>query len=631
MEGWNTTRSQELYGVPQWGEGYFGVNKEGHVVVRPSRNGQELDLFETVNSLIRRGLEPPVLIRFNGILSDRIQRINQAFSSAIQEAGYAGRYRGVFPLKVNQQRHVVDAIRSAGREFQLGLEVGSKPELIAVLAMHDDPEALLLCNGYKDADYIELALLGRKLGRRVIIIAEALCEVSLTLDIADRLGIEAEFGVRMKPISKGSGHWASSGGEQAKFGLNTSEIMSMIDILESRGKKHWLKLLHHHIGSQVTSIDAIKKVLRESTRMYTEIATLCPSMCLFDVGGGLAVDYDGSRTNFRSSMNYSLEEYARDIVYSIDAACTEAGVKAPDIVTESGRAITAHHAVCIVQVADVDRAVEPSLELEKPPSEMPLLKDLYEMYTSVTAKNCHETYNDLLAMRDEVLERFIQGELDLKDRAYADRVFWQLLAKIQQVSTALRYVPEDLEELRNYLRDNYFCSFSVFQSLPDIWAIEQLFPIMPLHRLGEEPNRKAVLADMSCDSDGKIDKFIDLKDVKNYVPLHPLKDGSPYYLGIFLVGAYQEILGDLHNLFGDTHAVHIDVGANGEVEIQHLVQGDTVREVLSYVQYDTGDLHEKWRVSIEKYLRDGRITEAESVVLQQKFREALTSYTYYQV
>lgn len=628
MENWNIAKSQDLYGIQNWGDGYFDLNAKGNVIVKPDRNGKEIDLNEVVNSLVQRGIDVPVLLRFDGILRDRVKRINNAFKSAIEEFGYTGIYKGVFPIKVNQQRHVVDIIRQAGRDNHLGIEVGSKPELIAVLAIHDTPNALLLCNGYKDNEYIELALLANKVGRRSIIIVEQLYEISKIVEISQKLGIEAEIGIRMKPATKGSGRWEQSAGDKAKFGLTTPEIILAINELVKHEKKHWLKLLHFHIGSQITSIAAIKKVLKEATRMYTELAKLCPSICLFDVGGGLGVDYDGSRTNFESSMNYTLEEYARDVVDAIGNACKEASIKQPDIVTESGRALVAHHAVLIGQVIDVAPTLDVVTVLDEPPSEHELLKQIFGMYKELSIKNCHETYNDAIAFRDEVLERFNQGDLTLSERAYADKSFWHLMAKIKNISAGMKYLPEDLEKLDDTLKDTYFCNFSVFQSLPDSWAIDQLFPLMPIHRLNEEPNRRAVVADISCDSDGKIDKFIDLKEVKNYVKFHSLKKGQPYYFGIFIVGAYQEILGDLHNLFGDTNAVHIDLDAENHIQLTHVVEGDTVREVLTYVQYDHNDLIERLRVSIEKSLKEGTLTPEDSAKLQKRFREALESYTY---
>ncbi|MFM1848995.1 MAG: Biosynthetic arginine decarboxylase [Pseudomonadota bacterium] len=627
MDSWDVSKSTALYGISNWGEGYFDINSQGDVVVRPERNGQVVNLPDIVRSLTQRGINVPILVRFDGIIRDRVRRLSQAFTSAIAESNYQGSYHEVYPIKVNQQRHVVDTIRHAGRNFSLGLEVGSKPELIAVLAIHDTPGALLLCNGYKDREYIELALMARKLGRRSIIIVEQLYELEQTIEVAAQLGIEPEIGIRMKPLSKGSGRWESSGGEKAKFGLTTPEIMTAIDRLKDAGKDQWLKLVHFHVGSQITSIASVKKVLKEATRMYTEIKRLCPSLCFFDCGGGLAVDYDGSKTNFASSMDYTMEEYARDVVYSIGQACEAAELPVPDIITESGRAMVAHHAVLVIQVIDVAPTSDVVPELKAPPTDHEKLIEFQELYKNASIKNCTETLHDAVSLRDEIVQEFILGNVSLREKAYADQSFWHLMAKLKRVSAGLKYMPEDLEKLNEELKDTYFCNFSVFQSLPDSWAIDQLFPIMPLSRLKEEPVRRGVVADMSCDSDGKIDRFIDLKDVSPFLQLHPMKPGEPYYLGIFLVGAYQEILGDLHNLFGDTNAVHVDF-VDGEVELTQVVEGDTVREALSYVQYDMHDLLERLRISIEKSLREGRLTPEESAKLQKRYREGLEGYTY---
>jgi arginine decarboxylase len=629
MEGWDVSKSVNLYGIANWGEGYFDVNAEGQVIVRPDRNGKQVNFNDIVRSLVQRGIQVPVLVRFDGIIRDRVKRFQLAFQSAIKEHNYSGAYRGVFPIKVNQQKHVIDSIRKAGREFALGLEVGSKPELIAVLAIHDTPNALLLCNGYKDKEYIELALMGRRFGRRSIIIIEQLSEVDQVLEVASQLGVEAEIGIRMKPAAKGSGHWESSGGDKAKFGLTAPEMVWAIDRLKKQGKDHWLKLLHFHVGSQITSITAIKKVLREATRTYTEVAKLCPSLCFFDVGGGVAVDYDGSRTNFSASMDYTIEEYARDVVYAISQACQDAGIpNAPDIITEAGRALVAHHAILVVQVVDVAPAMEVVLELPVPPSDHEKLKDFQEMYANVSIKNCREVLHDAVALREEVMQKYINGDLNLREKAYADSCFWHLMAKIRKIAGGLKIVPEEIERLNEELRDTYFCNFSVFQSMPDFWAVDQLFPIMPLQRLKEEPTRRATLADMTCDSDGKVDRFIDLKDVSNFLTLHQVKPNEPYYIGMFLVGAYQEILGDLHNLFGDTNAVHVDFDEEGEVHFTHVVEGDTVREALSYVQYDQQDLVERLRLSVERALREGRISPEDSAKIQKRYRDALEGYTY---
>ncbi len=628
MEGWDVQKSANLFGISGWGEGYFDINSAGEVVVRPTRNGVELSLPSIVKELTQRGIQVPILLRFDGIIRDRVTRICNAFGSAITEFQYSGKYRGVYPIKVNQQRHVVEVVQAAGKDFGMGIEVGSKPELIAVLAIHDTPGALLLCNGYKDREYIELALLARKLGRRSIIIVEQFSEVEQTIQVAKQLGIEPEIGLRLKPSSKGAGKWESSGGDNAKFGLSTTEIVSAIEILKSHGCDHWLKLIHFHVGSQISSISAIKKVLREATRMYVEIAKLCPSLCLFDAGGGLAVDYDGSKTNFAASMDYSVEEYARDVVYSIRQACEDAGISHPDIVTESGRALVAHHAVLVAQTIDVAHTPDVISKLDNPPSRKKRLSEFQELYQNVSVKNCRETLHDAIELRDEINELFVSGEISLIERAYADRSFWHLMSKLKRVASEMKFVPEELEKLDDVLKDTYFVNFSVFQSLPDSWAVEQLFPIMPIHRLREEPTRRCMLGDMSCDSDGIIDKFIDLKDVKNYLPVHSLKPEEPYYVASFLVGAYQEILGDLHNLFGDTNAVHITTDAAGKMELAHVVEGDTIREVLKYVQYEPQDLVEKMRQTLERSVREGAISNEESAKIQRRYRDALEGYTY---
>ena len=630
MEKWTTAKSAETYLVDAWGAGYFGISPRGTLAVYPERNpARVIDLHGLVSTLIKRGIEVPILVRFDGILRDRVRAIQDAFANAIKEFGYKGSYRLVYPIKVNQQRHVVDSVRLAGRERPIGLEVGSKPELLAMLAIHDTSDGLLICNGYKDAEYIELALLAKKPGRRSIIVVEQPYEIESILQISERVGIEAEIGIRMNQVSKGAGRWEGSAGEGARFGLNSYEVIEAIEALKARGKEHWVKLLHFHVGSQITAINAIKRVLSETTRMYTELAKLCPSLTMLDIGGGLAVDYDGSRTNFPSSMNYSVEEYARDVVWSVLARCDEAGVKHPDLISESGRAIVAHHAVLVTEVTDVSPVLDAVERLQPPPSDKDILREIYELYETVSVKNCHEALHDALGLKDEILLRFVHGNLTLPERAYADQGLKYLLAKIDRLSANLKHVPEDLTKLGSGLRDMYFCNFSVFQSLPDLWAIDHLFPVMPIHRLDTEPTRRAYIADLTCDSDGKIERFIDLKAVKPYVMLHEYRPHEPYYIGLFLVGAYQEILGDLHNLFGDTNAVHIEMNGEGEVDIAEVVEGDTVREVLSYVQFSAEDLQERLRRSIEVALRNGKLTPEESAKLQKRYREGLDGYTYF--
>ena len=627
---WCSSKNRDLYWIQGWGEHYFDINEQGHIVVTPEPNGPSVDLYELVQSLVQRGMEPPILFRFDGVIRDRIRRICSSFHAAIEEFHYKNHYRPAFPIKVNQQKHVVDVIRTAGKEVLLGLEVGSKPELLAVLAVHNTDGALLLCNGYKDAEYIELALLARKIGRRTILIIEQFYELNLVLEIASKLGVEAELGFRMKPAGKGSGRWASSGGDSAKFGLNIHEIILGVDLLKKANKDHWLKLLHFHSGSQITSISPIKKVLREATRMYTELATLCPSMCFFDVGGGLAVDYDGTRTSSDSSMNYSMEEYARDVVSSIGSACDEAGLPHPAIISESGRAIVAHHSVLVTEIIDVAPMLGSVDHLEPPQSDHELLHEFHNLYETVIPKTCQEALHDANDLRENILERFIQGDLGLTERAYAEKIYRHLMAKIIMLSKELKYIPSDIEKLNDRLLDLYFCNFSVFQSLPDAWAIQQIFPVMPIHRLNEEPKVRATIVDLSCDSDGKIDRFVHPKAPARYIKLHELEK-TPYYLGIFLVGAYQEILGGLHNLFGDTNAVHVDFDEAGNWILKHEIMGNSMSEVLRYVQYDSSDLNERFRLSIEKALREGRLTNGESAILKKRFKEALENYTYLMV
>jgi arginine decarboxylase len=629
IEKWTSARSAELYRVDAWGGGYFGIDPSGHLVVYPEQNpAQKVDLYNLVCSLIRREIDCPLLLRFDGIIRHRVRVIQQAFKAAIDEFKYQGNYHLVYPIKVNQQRHVVDSVRRAGRDNEIGLEVGSKPELLAVLAIHDTPNGLLLCNGYKDAEYIELALLARKLGRRSIIVIEQLYEIDTVMDASRRLGVEPELGMRINPLTKGSGRWEGSAGDKARFGLNSYEVISAVERLKANNSIDWIKLLHFHVGSQIPSINAIKNVLREATRMYAELARLCPSLCMFDVGGGLAVDYDGSRTNFSSSMNYTVEEYARDVVWAIMAMCEEEKIPHPGLLSESGRAIVAQHAVLVTEVTDVAPALDAIPELEPPPTQHDILRELYGLYQDLTIKNVNEVFHDALSLKEEVLQRFVAGDLSLLERAYADRICKHLLAKVEKVTSGLKNVPEDMQRLGEIIRDMYFCNFSVFQSLPDLWAIDHLFPVMPIHRLQDEPTRRAMIADLTCDSDGKIERFIDSKEVKSYIKLHELRPGEPYYIGLFFVGAYQEILGDLHNLFGDTNAVHVEVGQNGDVEFTCIVAGDTVREVLSYVQFDAQDLTERLRRSIEKSLRDGSLTPEDSAKLQRRFREGLEGYTY---
>ena len=620
-------KDEENYWIDRWGYPYFGINNKGHVSVKPYSDCPEGDLHELIESLVQRGIEAPILIRFDDIIKDRIRHLQTAFDAAISEFEYQNNYRIAFPIKVNPQCHIVELIEQTGKQQHLSLEVGSKPELLAVMTFNDNLQSLLLCNGYKDAEYIELALMARKLGRRSIIIIEQPYELPLVLEVAERLNVEAEIGFRMKLSNKGAGRWQTSGGDLAKFGLNIHEIVHCLGQLEKAEKKNWLKLLHFHIGSQITSIKAIKKALQEASRMFSELALICPSLCFFDAGGGLGVDYDGTQTISDSSMNYTVEEYARDVISAIEDACTKKGIPHPAVITESGRALVAHHSVLITEVIDVAPTVGAVATLDPPPSNHELIQQVISLYENVTAETCQETLHDAYEIKEKILENFMFGNLNLYERSYAEKVYRHLIAKIRQLANQLSDIPKDIEKLDAILFDTYFCNFSLFQSLPDSWAIEQLFPVMPIHRLNEKPTRRAILADMSCDSDGKIDRFVGRREIQHDLPLHEFKN-TPYYLGVFLVGAYQEILGGLHNLFGDANAVHVTLDEEGKWIIKHVVEGDTIEEVLAYAQYDSQQLLKQLRILIEKGLRSGFLSNLESAKLQKKFKEALESYTY---
>lgn len=617
----------DLYGIKQWGKGYFDVNSEGRVIVKPDRKGISTDLFALTESLVARGIEAPFLLRFNGILKDRIIYLHEAFHKAIETFHYRGDYRIAFPIKVNPQKPVVEAISRYGKSYGIGLEVGSKPELLAVMVLEEYTESLLLCNGYKDAEYIELALLASKMGRRTIIIIEQMYELKMVFEIAKRLQMDAEIGFRLKLSSKGSGRWMSSGGDHAKFGLSSYELECCLLDLEKENKQHWLKLLHSHIGSQITSIKAIKKALQEASRLFVEMHKRCPTLGFFDAGGGLAVDYDGTNSQSDSSMNYSVEEYARDVVSTIGEACLQAGIDDPTIITESGRSLTAHHAILINEVIDVTSMTKTVAHLNPPPSEHDILMTLYDLYEKLKPENTLETLHDAVDLKEKILEQFLLGQMTLKERAWAERVCSLLITKICRVAKSLPYVPEDIRKQEENLYETYFCNFSVFQSLPDAWAIGQLFPIMPIHRLNEEPTHKAQLADLSCDSDGKVDCFVGKEGKSKFLKLHEYSNG-PYYLGIFLVGAYQEIMGGLHNLFGDTNVVHVDLDEEGQWKVLQVVEGDTMEDVLCYAQYNPDELFDHLRQQIDHSLKLGKLQTQDARALQKQFKQSLENYTY---
>ncbi len=607
LRAWTVKDSLELYNVHGWGRDFFSINAAGRVEVSPAGPGSpRIDLKELVDDLRSRGLNLPFLIRFSDILKARVQQLCGSFQQAIAENEYKGNYRGVYPIKVNQQRHVVEELVEYGRPYNLGIEAGSKPELLVALALQDNPEALILCNGYKDKAYIETALLAQKLGRHVIIIIDRLAEVETILAAASELGIRPVVGVRARLSTKGAGKWVESTGDRSKFGLTTAEIVATVERLKAEGMLDCLQLLHFHIGSQISAIRAVKDALQEASRIYVELHALGANMRFIDCGGGLGVDYDGSQTNFHSSVNYTLQEYASDIVSQVAEACNAEGVPHPDIVTESGRALVAHHSVLVFNVLGTNAILVGQIPESLAKDEHRVIQNLYETYQGVSRKNFLEAYHDALQNKEEAINAFKLGILDLKARARVEELFWATCERILKIVRDLPYVPDDLEGLEKQLSDTYYCNFSLFQSLPDHWAVRQLFPTMPIDRLNKAPTRRGVLADLTCDSDGKMDEFIDLRDVKHFLDLQPL-NGEPYYIATFLVGAYQEILGDLHNLFGDTDAVHVRLDGD-DYRVEHVVEGDSVTEVLSYVQYSKEDLVARVRRAVENAVREKRLS-----------------------
>jgi len=628
MRNWRIQDSVELYNIANWGRGYFGINEKGHIEVMPrGSTGPKIDLKDLTDALVRRGIELPMLLRFNDILRDRIETLHGAFQTAIQSYQYSGQYMGVYPIKVNQQRHVVEEIIRCGRPYHFGLEAGSKPELLAVLAMIESPDPLIVCNGYKDPEFIEMVLLANKIGRRIIPVVEKFSEIELIIDMARRLDVKPMIGLRVKLSSRGAGRWEGSGGDRSKFGLTITEVVRAAEYLRACESLDSLQLLHFHLGSQITNIRAIREGLEEACRIFVELFRTGANLKYLDVGGGLAVDYDGSQTNFPSSMNYTVQEYANDVVSHVMEACDNAGVPHPTIVSESGRSIVAHHSVLIMNVLGTSEFATAEVPENLPENAPDILHDLHECYNSITRKNLQEAFHDAMDYRDKAMTMFKLGYLSLVGHSQVETLFWACCQRILRIVRDMEYVPEELQPLERALSDTYFCNFSTFQSVPDFWAVQQLFPVVPIHRLDEEPNRRGTLADVTCDSDGKIDRFIDLKDVKDVLELHPT-NGKDYLIGIFLTGAYQEILGDMHNLFGDTDAVHISVDDDGEYRVDHVVKADTIREVLSYVQYDSTTLINRLRQGVEAAVRAGRISLEESAYMLSRYERGLQGYTY---
>jgi arginine decarboxylase len=630
MRAWSSEDAHELYNVSGWGAGYFGIGEQGDMVVTPRRDSPNgINLKELIDELALKDVGLPVLVRFPDIIADRIRQISECFQKAGEEYGFTGKYHGVYPIKVNQQRHVVEEIVRYGREHNIGLEAGSKPELQAVLAIMDNPDAVMVCNGYKDEEFIELALLAQKMGKHIFLVVEKLNELKLIKTVAERNGVRPNVGMRIKLTNSGSGKWEESGGDQSKFGLNASELLEAIDYARENDLMDCLKLIHFHLGSQITNIRRIKAGLREVAHYYVQLRQMGCNVEYVDIGGGLGVDYDGTNSLAANSMNYSMQEYADDAVYMLCEACTKYSLPHPNLITESGRALTAHHSVLVLNVLEATSLPEWNDDIHKvTPDDHQIVQDLYGIHTTMSPKSMMEGWHDAQQLKEEALNLFSLGILDLSTRAKTERLFWTIARAVRKLSAKMKNIPDEFEELPKILADKYFCNFSLFQSLPDAWAIDQMFPIMPIHRLNERPTQEATLQDVTCDSDGKIEKFIGMYDYPAFLPVHPLKEGEPYYIAVFLVGAYQEILGDLHNLFGDTNAVHVVLDGEGGYRVQQIVEGETVADVLEYVQFNPKKLVRTMEQWVSASVKEGKISLAQGKEFLDMYRSGLFGYTY---
>ena len=632
QQPWTTRDASDLYMIERWGHGYFGVNPNGDLTVSPlQKAGTAIPIIDALREAQALNLAAPLLVRFQDLLRHRVETLNHAFQRAIADHSFRGTYRGVFPIKVNQLREVVEEILDAGRPFNYGLEVGSKPEIYAGLAVHADPESLIVCNGYKDTGYLRMAMLGRKLGKKVIVIAEKLSELRAITKIAAEMSVDPWIGIRVRLLSKGSGKWATSGGEHAKFGLSTSEILEAIEILREAKMESAFKLLHFHIGSQIPDILTIKRAVREAAMYYAKLHKLGHPLEYLDVGGGLAIDYDGSRSTFHSSMNYTVEEYASDIVYNIMDVCDDEGVPHPNIVSESGRAIVAHHSVLVVQAfGAIEKTPLEPLTLRS--ADHKLTREIIEIDERLSQDNLNESWHDLQQIKEQSQSMFQLGLLNLDVKARVEMLFWQIAERMEQIIRVMNPadVPEDLRSLKIELADQHICNFSVFQSLLDHWALGQLFPIVPIHRLNERPQVESTLVDITCDSDGKVSKYIDLNDVRETLPLHEIRENEPYYLGIFLTGAYQDIMGDIHNLFGRVNEVHVFLDPDEEsgFYIEEEIPGQSIGEVLAMTQYDLRDLEKRMKSQVDAAIKQDRLKPTEGMRLLQEFERGLKEQTY---
>lgn len=628
MRKWRIEDSAELYNIYGWGLDYFSINEKGHITVTPRKNGAEIDLKELMDELILRDVEAPVLLRFSDILDNRIEKISNCFKMAAEEYEYKAQNFIIYPIKVNQMRQVVEEIVSHGKKFNIGLEAGSKPELHAVLAINTSNDSLIICNGYKDEDYLQLALLAQKMGKRIFIVVEKLNELKLIAELAKKLRIRPNIGIRIKLASAGSGKWEESGGDVSKFGLSSSELLEALDFLDKNKMEDCLKLIHFHIGSQVTKIRRIKNALREASQFYVQLRVLGYAVDFVDIGGGLGVDYDGTRSSgSESSMNYSIQEYVNDSISTLVDACIKNNIPQPNIITESGRSLTAHHSILVFQVLETTTLPEWDEDEKLPEDAHEMVKELYELWDEMNQPRLIETWHDAQQIREESLDLFSLGLLDLRTRAQVEKLYWSIAREVYQMAMNMKHAPEELRKISKMLPDKYFCNFSLFQSLPDSWAIDQVFPIVPISRLDEKPSRTATLQDITCDSDGKIDNFINMKNYTYHLPVHALNKKEPYYIGVFLVGAYQEILGDLHNLFGDTNAVHISVNKD-EYQIEQIIDGETIADVLEYVQYSPKKLVRTVETWVTSAMKEGKISVEEGREFLSNYRSGLYGYTY---
>lgn len=628
MKKWTIEDSEELYNINGWGTSYFGISEKGDVYVTPCKDNTQVDLRDVMDELALRDVTPPVLLRFPDILDNRIEKTASCFESAKKEYDFKADNFVIYPIKVNQMQPVVEEIISHGRKFNLGLEAGSKPELHAVIAVQCQSDSLIICNGYKDQSYIELAMLAQKMGKRIFIVVEKLNELDIIARVAKKLNVKPNLGVRIKLASSGSGKWAESGGDASKFGLTASELLEALKKLDDMGLHDSLRLIHFHIGSQITKIRRIQTALKEAAQYYINLHQMGYNVDFVDCGGGLGVDYDGTRSSSsESSVNYSIQEYVNDCVYTFVDAANRNNIEHPNIITESGRSLAAHHSVLVIDVLETASLPEMAEEFEAKETDHQLVRDLYDIWDNLSPKRMLEDFHDAEQIRDEALELFSHGIVDLRTRAEIEAMYWSVCHEINTLCKGIKHVPDELRNLDKLLADKYFCNFSLFQSLPDSWAIDQLFPIMPIQRLNERPTRKATLQDITCDSDGKISNFVSSSHITHVLPLHTLRKNEPYYLGVFLVGAYQEILGDMHNLFGDTNAAHISV-KDGHYHIDQIFDGETVEEVLEYVQYNPKKLVRQLEQWVTKSMKQGKISLEEGKEFLSNYRSGLYGYTY---